>query len=162
MHISGITETGLCMEVPLIQGLNSTLTCYYKVRASVLNREGPPHHHPEKGATWTNSPARHGWVRDPTLPPAHKPSYYTTHAHTHLRLVEVFITHKLNMIWEWNLHWSTSLANSQKALEAHGCKSWVTNFLIDPSTLGILTANITYCIILLEYVNECQVNTHVV
>ena len=44
----------------------------------------------------------------------------------------------------------TLLAESQKALEAHGCKSWVTNLSIVPHTLGTLTANITYCIQLLE------------
>ena len=54
---------------------------------------------------------------------------------------------------------STSLAESQKALEAPGCKPWVTNLSIVPHTEGILTANttcITYCIILIEYVNEAQ------
>ena len=34
--------------------------------------------------------------------------------------------------------------------------------LIVPHTLGILTANITYCIMLLEHVNESQVNAHIV
>ena len=48
----------------------------------------------------------------------------------------------------------TSLAKSQKALEAHGRKPWLTNLSMIPHTLGMLTANITYCIILLEYVNE--------
>ena len=44
------------------------------------------------------------------------------------------------------------------SLEAHGCKPWVTNLLIIPHTLGMPTANVTYCIILLEYVNEFQAN----
>ena len=56
----------------------------------------------------------------------------------HLRPVELFITRKLNMIWRWNLYQSTSLTKSQKALEAHGCKPWVTNLLIAPHTLGVL------------------------
>ena len=54
----------------------------------------------------------------------------------------------------WNRHQSTSLAESQKALEAHGCKPWLTNLSIVPHTLGILTANITYCIILLKCVRS--------
>ena len=58
---------------------------------------------------------------------------------------------KPNVIWRRNLHQLTSLAKSQKALEAHGCKRWVTNLSIIPHTLGILTAKITCCIILLEY-----------
>ena len=37
------------------------------------------------------------------------------------------ITRKLNMIWRRNLHQSTSLIEVQKALEAYGCKPWVTN-----------------------------------
>ena len=63
---------------------------------------------------------------------------------------------------ERNLHPPTSLADSQKALKAHGCKLWVTNLLIVPHILVTLTANITYCITLLEYVNESQVNVPVV
>ena len=51
--------------------------------------------------------------------------------------------------------------DSQKALEAHGCKPWVANLWIVPHTLGILTAYITYCIILLEYANVSHVNTQV-
>ena len=43
--------------------------------------------------------------------------------------------------------------------------SWLqalANQLISLShTLGILTANITYCIILLEYVNKTQMNAHI-
>ena len=54
----------------------------------------------------------------------------------HLRLIKVFVTHKPNMMWRWNLHKSTSLAESQKVLEAHGCKSWVGNLSIVPHTLG--------------------------
>ena len=52
----------------------------------------------------------------------------------------------------------TSLAKSQKALEAHGCKPWVANLSIVPDTLGILTANSTCCILLLEYDNKFQAN----
>ena len=55
-----------------------------------------------------------------------------------------------------------SLTESQKILVAHSCKSWVTNLLIIPHTLGILTANTTYCIALLKYINESQVNACVV
>ena len=67
------------------------------------------------------------------------------------------------MMWGWNLHvyQSTSLTESRKALEAHGYRSWRTNLPIIPHTLSVLTTNITYCITLLEYVNECQVNVHV-
>ena len=36
-----------------------------------------------------------------------------------------------------NLHPSTSLTKSQKAVEAHGCKPWVTNLSIVPHTLGV-------------------------
>ena len=43
----------------------------------------------------------------------------------------------------WKFLQSTSLAKSQKALEARSCKPWVTNLSIVPHTLGILTANIT-------------------
>ena len=53
-------------------------------------------------------------------------------------------------------------AESQKALEAHGCKPWVTNLSIVPHTLGTLAANIVYCRLLLECVNESQVNVRVV
>ena len=56
------------------------------------------------------------------------------------------------------------LSPSQKALEAHGCKPWVANLSIVPSTSGILTTNSTYCIVLLEYVDKSQANVqgHVV
>ena len=54
-------------------------------------------------------------------------------------LSKFLITHKQNKIWRWNLHQSNSLAKSQKALEAHGCKPWVTNLLIIPYTLGMYT-----------------------
>ena len=66
------------------------------------------------------------------------------------------------MIWRWNCHQWTYLAKSQKALEAHGCKPWVTKLLIVSHTFGILTANITYCVIFLEYVSESQVYTGIV
>ena len=61
-----------------------------------------------------------------------------------------------------SLETHSSFYNSRKTLEAHGCKPWVTNLLIVSHTLSILTANITYCIILLQYVNESQVNVGVV
>ena len=80
----------------------------------------------------------------------------------HLRLLKVLITRKPNMIWWWNLHPSTSLAEAQKTLEAHGSKPWVTNLSIVPRTLGILTANITCCTIFPECVNESRVNANVV
>ena len=41
--------------------------------------------------------------------------------------------------------------------ETHGCKPWVADIAIVLHTLGILTTNITYCMILLEYVTESQV-----
>ena len=46
---------------------------------------------------------------------------------------------------------STSLTESQKALKAYGYKVSVTNLSIVPHTLGILTANVTCCIIPLNY-----------
>ena len=55
----------------------------------------------------------------------------------------------------------TSLAKVKVGPEAHGCKPWVTNLSMVPHTLGILTASITYCIILLEYVSKSQVNVNV-
>ena len=61
-----------------------------------------------------------------------------------------------------SLHQLTSLTGSQKAVEVHSCQPWVSPLSIVPHSLGILTANITYWIILLDYVNECQVNVHVV
>ena len=61
------------------------------------------------------------------------------------------------MIWRPNLHQSILLAEAQKPLEAHGGKFLVTTLSIVPHTLGILPANITYCIVLLEYGNESQV-----
>ena len=64
------------------------------------------------------------------------------------------------MTWRWNLHQATSLAKSQKTLEADGSKLWVTKLSIIPHTLGILTAKITYCITLLDYINVSQINRH--
>ena len=46
-------------------------------------------------------------------------------------------------------------------LQAHGCKPWVANLLAVPHTLRILTANGTYYIKVLKYINESQVNAHV-
>ena len=67
---------------------------------------------------------------------------------------------------EMKLRPITFLAKSQKAPEAHGCKSWVTNLSIVLHTLGlaalsILNTDITYCIIVLEYVNESPMNAHI-
>ena len=62
--------------------------------------------------------------------------------HVHLRLLQVLITHEPNTIYRRNLYPSTSLAESQKAVEARGCKPWVPNLSIVPHTLGMLTANI--------------------
>ena len=73
-----------------------------------------------------------------------------------------FITCELNMIPRWNLRQSTSFAESQKTLEAHGCKPRATNLSIVPHTLGKLNTNMTYCITLLEYVNESQMNMYTV
>ena len=64
------------------------------------------------------------------------------------------------MIWRWNLHPLTSLAEVQNALEAHSGKPWVTNLSIVLQTLGILTASVSCCIIFLEYINKSQVNAH--
>ena len=74
--------------------------------------------------------------------------------HIRSRFGNAFVTCEPTMIRRWILHQSTSLAKSQKAVEAHGCKPWVANLSIVPHTLGILTANITYCIMLLEYVKS--------
>ena len=63
-----------------------------------------------------------------------------------LRLVKVFITREPNVVWRRNLCQLTSLAESQKALEAHGRNPWMTNLLIALHSLGILTANITHYI----------------
>ena len=76
----------------------------------------------------------------------------------HLRFIKVSITSEPNMIGTWSIHQSTSFAESQKAQEAHGCKPWVTKLPIIPYTLAIVTAHITDCIKLLEYVYESQVN----
>ena len=43
---------------------------------------------------------------------------------------------------------------SQNNVQAHGYKFWITITSIIPHTLGMLTANITYCIILLEGVSS--------
>ena len=61
-----------------------------------------------------------------------------------------------------NLEQLTSLVEVQKALEAHGRKLCVTYLSIVPNTLDILTANVTRCLLFLEYmyVNESQVRTH--
>ena len=72
-------------------------------------------------------------------------------------IFKFFITHEPNLIWRWNLHPSTSLVESRKALKAHGCKPWVTNLSVVPHTLGIPTANVTYCIILLWTDTVCVV-----
>ena len=63
----------------------------------------------------------------------------------HSGLVKAFTTHQPNMILRQNLHRLLS-SSCRKALEAHGCKPWVANLSIIPRALGILTANIAYCI----------------
>ena len=87
-----------------------------------------------------------------------------SYTYVYLRLVKVFITPKPNTMWRQHLHPLTSLDHLQKAFEAHSCKPWETNLSVVPHTLGILTTNITYCIILhvLEYINERHVNGCVV
>ena len=73
----------------------------------------------------------------------------------HLKTISYYTcTCEHNMMQRWNFHQSTSLAESHKIIEAHNCKSRVTNSSIVSHTLGILTSNITYCIILLEYISE--------
>ena len=57
---------------------------------------------------------------------------------------------------------TSCIVTSQKAVEAHGCKPLVTNLLIVPHVLGILTANVPYRIIYLEDVSESQMNAHIV
>ena len=54
------------------------------------------------------------------------------HACVHSRLLQVFVTPELNTTQRQNLHQSISLTKAQKALEAHSCKSWVTNLSIVP------------------------------
>ena len=54
---------------------------------------------------------------------------------------------------------STSSADSQKAVEVRDYKPWVANSSIVLRTIGMLTADITYCMLFLEYVSESQVNT---
>ena len=84
------------------------------------------------------------------------------YAHFHLRLVQVFIPRKPITIRRANAHQSTSFAVSWKAIEALGRKSWITNLSMNPHTSSIPTANITYCTIILEYIDESQVNTRIV
>ena len=55
-----------------------------------------------------------------------------------------------------------SLDELHLAVEAHGCKSWVNNLSNVPHTLGILTANSTDCIMLLNCINGSQVNARIV
>ena len=66
------------------------------------------------------------------------------------------------MLWKWNLNLSTALTGFQKTLEAQGYNDWLTNLSIVLHKLGILTASVTYCIILIEYINQSQVNACVV
>ena len=69
------------------------------------------------------------------------------------------------MIWRQNLHQSTSLSEAQKALEAHGCKLSVTNFLIALHTCYLLLHSpqmLLTVLFYLEIINESQVNMHVV
>ena len=70
------------------------------------------------------------------------------------------------IIWGCNLNQSTFLTESQKTLEAHGCKPCVTNLSIVSHTFSILMLNITYYmylrLLLHVYVSEYQVNTSVV
>ena len=57
---------------------------------------------------------------------------HTTHTHVHFRLLKLFPTRKQNTTWRWNLHLLTSLTESQKDLEAHGCKLKATTYPIIP------------------------------
>ena len=72
-----------------------------------------------------------------------KQTRYTVYSTTilrasHLTLIKLGTTCESNTLWRQNWQPSTSLAESQKALEAHGCKPWVTNSSIVPHTLQCL------------------------
>ena len=67
------------------------------------------------------------------------------------------------MEMERTVHQSTSLTESQKALEAHGCKPGGTKLSIIPHTLDILTVNTIpncriLCVLEYMYVDESQLN----
>ena len=85
------------------------------------------------------------------------------YARVQLRPLQTFITHELNTIWRQNLYQSTSLAEAQKALEAHGCKLSV-NQLIDHSPYTRYTNRKYYLLykFFVLLINESQVNAHVV
>ena len=53
--------------------------------------------------------------------------------------------HLRHQYMETKLRQLISLAEAQKALEAHGCKFSVTNLSIIPHTLGILTTKFAHC-----------------
>ena len=77
-------------------------------------------------------------------------------------LYKVCITCKWGVIWKWNLtsiKFSSQVTGGSRSSQ-HGCKFLVTNISLIPHTLGLLTTSITYCVILLEYINESQVYYH--
>ena len=69
------------------------------------------------------------WLHNSCHRPSSKVSNYITCACVHLRTLKVCITCKLSIMWRWTLHQWTSLAEAQKALQAHGCKPWVTQLI---------------------------------
>ena len=105
-------------------------------------------------AHWHSSPPGQGMIRN----------MFDKLTSLYVLIMQLYYTHTLTWDslkflqlsnWTYRL---TCLTKSQKALEAYGCKSWVTNLVIVLCAIGILTANSTYCIILLEYIYKSQVN----
>ena len=95
--------------------------------------------------------------------PEHSTHGIHVYLHSRYRKRTHFPGHNISWVkFSRGLIQSTSGAESWKAVEAHGCKPWVTNLSIIPHTLGLQTANTTYCIILLQYINKCQVNMSMV
>ena len=67
------------------------------------------------------------------------------YVHVHLRLVKVFITRKLNMIWKWSLHQSTSFSVTEGSRS-----SWLQilgNQLINCSLYTVIPGIFTLLII---------------
>ena len=77
------------------------------------------------------------------------PSFYNSPAEhdTETKLTSIDFSHRV--AYDSKSSWLQTLGNQ-------------CNLSIVPHTLGTLTANVTYGIILLEYVNESQVNVYLV